>query len=216
MTVEESFSSNILLAWQGKLDFSQLINCAAQLEANKLSPLAAVLYQTWLSRTQSPYAHAAYFNLGAMLTNEGDLTGAEAAYREAIKLSPTFLQPRLNLGLLLERTGQLDKAIAEWRWVEQNISFAQADNKPMVLLAINHLGRVLENRKQFYEALYFLTKSLSIDPAQPDVLHHWIFLRQKQCAWPIYAKVPRVSQAAMADATSALEMLSISDDPAAQ
>jgi predicted O-linked N-acetylglucosamine transferase (SPINDLY family) len=216
MTVEESFSSNILLAWQGKLDFSQLINCAAQLEANKLSPLAAVLYQTWLSRTQSPYAHAAYFNLGAMLTNEGDLTGAEAAYREAIKLSPTFLQPRLNLGLLLERTGQLDKAIAEWRWVEQNISFAQADNKPMVLLAINHLGRVLENRKQFYEALYFLTKSLSIDPAQPDVLHHWIFLRQKQCAWPIYAKVPRVSQAAMADATSALAMLSISDDPAAQ
>jgi predicted O-linked N-acetylglucosamine transferase (SPINDLY family) len=216
MTFEESFSSNILLAWQGKLDFSQLINCAGQLEANKLSPLAAVLYQTWLSRTQSPYAHAAYFNLGAMLTNEGDLTGAEAAYREAIKLSPAFLQPRLNLGLLFERMGQLDKAIAEWRWVEQNISFAPPENKPMVLLAINHLGRVLENRKQFYEALYFLTKSLSIDPDQPDVLHHWIFLRQKQCAWPIYAKVPRVSQAAMADATSALAMLSISDDPAAQ
>jgi predicted O-linked N-acetylglucosamine transferase (SPINDLY family) len=216
VNVEESFATNVLLAWQGKLDFSQLIECASQLEAKKLGPLVAVLYQTWVKRNQSPYAHAVYFNLGATLTNEGDFTGGEEAYREAIKLSPAFLQPRLNLGLLLERAGQIDKAIAEWRWVEQNISPAQPENKPMVLLAINHLGRVLENKKQLYEALYFLTKSLTIDPDQGDVLHHWVYLRQKQCAWPVYAKVPRVSQAFMEESTSALAMLSISDDPAAQ
>ena len=216
MNVEESFATNVLLAWQGKLDFPQLIECASQLEAKKLGPLAAVLYQTWVKRNQSPYSHAVYFNLGATLSNEGDFAGGEEAYREAIKLSPTFLQPRLNLGLLLERAGQIDKAIAEWRWVEQNISPAQPENKPMVLLAINHLGRVLENKKQLYEALYFLTKSLTIDPNQGDVLHHWVYLRQKQCAWPVYDKVPRVSQAFMEESTSALAMLSISDDPAAQ
>lgn len=216
VTIEDGFATSILLAWQGKLDFSQLIDRASRLEANKLGPLAAVLYQTWLKRNQSPYAHAAYFNLGAVLTNEGDLAGAEDAYRESIKLSPTFLQPRLNLGLLLERAGQVDKAIAEWRWVEQNISLAQPENKPMVLLAINHLGRVLESRKQLYEALYFLTKSLTIDPDQADVMHHWVYLRQKQCAWPIYVKTPRVSRTFMEESTSALAMLSISDDPAAQ
>ena len=214
--IEENFATNILLAWQGKLDFSQLVDCASQLEAKKLGPLAAVLYQTWLKRNQSPYIHAAYFNFGTILTNEGDLTGAEEAYREAIKLSPAFLQPRLNLGLLLERAGQVDKAIAEWRWVEQNISLANPENIPMVLLAINHLGRVLENKKHLYEALYYLTKSLTIDPNQADVAHHWTYLRQKQCAWPIYAKVPRVSQAFMEESTSALAMLSITDDPATQ
>jgi predicted O-linked N-acetylglucosamine transferase (SPINDLY family) len=182
VTLEDGYSSHILLAWQGKLDFLQLIDCASQLETKTPNPLAAVLYQTWVKRNQSPYLHAAYFNLGTTLTNLGDLVGAEDAYREAIKLAPAFLQPRLNLGSLLERAGQADKAIAEWRWIEQNISLSQPENKPLVLLAINNLGRILENRKQLYEALYFLTKSLSIDPNQADVVHHWVSLRQKQCA----------------------------------
>lgn len=216
MSLQEGFATNILLAWQGKLDFPQLINCTAQLEANRLGPLAVVLYLTWLKRNQSPYAYAVYFNLGATLSNEGDLIGAEEAYREAIKLSPLFLQPRLNLGLLMERAGQYDKAIAEWRWIEQNISWVKSDNKPMYLLAINHLGRVLENRKHYYEALYYLNKSLALDPDQADVLHHWVYLRQNQCAWPIYTKIPRVSKTFMEESTSALAMLSISDDPAAQ
>ena len=216
LSADASFATNVLLAWQGKLDFSALIDCASRLETENFGPLTAVLYQTWLKRNQSPYAHAVYFNLGVTLSNAGDLSGAEDAYREAVKLSPTFIQPRLNLGLLFERAGQVDKAIAEWRWVEQNIALAQPENKPLVLLAINHLGRVLEGRKQLYEALYYLTKSLTIDPTQSDVLHHWVYLRQKQCAWPIYAKVPRVSQAFMEESTSALAMLSISDDPEAQ
>jgi predicted O-linked N-acetylglucosamine transferase (SPINDLY family) len=216
VTVEEKYKADLLLAWHGKMDFSQLLSCASQLEANKLAPLAIVLYQTWLKRSQSVYMHAAYFNLGATLSNENDLQGAEDAYREAIKLAPKFLEPRLNLGLLLERSGLFDKAISEWRWVEQNIPVAPPENKAMVLLAINHLGRVLENRKQHYEALYYLTKSLVIEPNQPDVMHHWVYLRQKQCAWPIYIKVPRVSQKFMEESTSALAMLSISDDPAAQ
>jgi predicted O-linked N-acetylglucosamine transferase (SPINDLY family) len=216
MTDEDNFADDVLLAWQGKLDFSQLIERTAMLESRQLGPLAAVLYQTWVKRNASVYLHAAYFNLGATLTNVGDLPGAEAAYREAISLSPTFLQPRVNLGSLMERLGQVDRALEEWRWIDQHASSAQAENVPMLLLALNNLGRVLESRKQLYEALYYLGKSLSIEPAQPDVLHHWVSLRQKQCAWPIYPKLPRVSPAFMHDSTSALSMLSISDDPAAQ
>jgi predicted O-linked N-acetylglucosamine transferase (SPINDLY family) len=216
VTSEESFAKNLMLAWQGEMDFPQLIDCASQLEAEKFGPLSVVLYQTWVKRNSSPYSHAAYFNLGATLTNEGDFASAEDAYRQAIKLSPMFLQPRLNLGLLFERTGRIDEALAEWRWIEQNVPIAEPVNKPMVLLAINHLGRVLESKKQLYEALYYLTKSLTIEPNQTDVLHHWVYLREKQCAWPVYVKVPRVSQAFMEESTSALAMLSLSDDPAAQ
>jgi len=212
----ERYAIAVRLAWQGALDFSALLETASALEKQQQAPLAAVLYQTWVSKTTSPYVHAAYFNLGAVLGNAGDLAGAEEAYRAAIKLAPNFLQPRVNLGSLLERAGKPDQAIAEWRWVEQHASLAVPDNRPLVLMAVNNLGRVLEIQKQFYEALFFLTKSLAIEPDQDEVLHHWVYLRQKQCAWPIYAKVPRVSQAAMERATSALAMISISDEPQAQ
>ena len=214
--VIERYAETVRLAWQRVLDFGALLEAASALEQQQQAPLAAVLYQTWVNKTPSPYLHAAYFNMGAVLGNAGDLAGAEEAYRSAIKLAPNFWQPRLNLGSLLERAGKPEQAIAEWRWVEQNASLSLPENRPLVLMAVNNLGRILEIQKQFYEALYFLTKSLHIEPDQDEVLHHWVYLRQKQCAWPIYAKVPRVSQAAMERATSALAMISISDDPAAQ
>ena len=215
-TFEENFVSVVLHAWQGKLEFAQMLDCASQMEARKLGPLAAVLYQTWLSRNPSPYAYAAYFNLGVTLFNEGDLPGSEMAYRQSIQLHPLFVQPRLNLGTLFERMGQIDKAIIEWRWVAENISPETPENKPFVLIALNHLGRVLESKKQLEEALSFFTQSLLIEPNQPDTVHHWVHARQKQCAWPVYTPIPGVSLEFMKQSTSALAMLSISDDPAAQ
>ena len=223
MTTEQDFTSALLLAWKGDLDFSQLINLASQLEASKLGSLAAVLYQTWLHRnSQSPYTYAVYFNLGVTLSNENDLVGAEIAYSQSKKLAPSFLQARINLGMLFERMGELDKAISELRWVEQNswteqnISPAHPENRSMVLLATNHLARIMEGKKQFYEAVSFLNKSLALDPNQPDVLHHWVHLRQKQCIWPVYAPTTGVSLELMKMSTSALAMLSVSDDPATQ
>jgi predicted O-linked N-acetylglucosamine transferase (SPINDLY family) len=212
MDIAESYGATVLLAWEGKQNFAELIDYTSRLEAAGLSPLSALLYQTWLSRNQSPYAHAVNFNLGATLSNLGDISGAEAAYRRAIAMAPTFAQPRLNLGLLFERSGQVDAAMDEWKWIVGNCPRDEATS-PLVQLAMNHLGRVLEGRKQFPEAETYLTQSLLLNPSQPDVLHHWVFLRQKQCAWPVYAELPGVSRDAMHEATSALAMLSVSDDP---
>lgn len=215
-TFADNYVDVLLRAWQGKLEFAQLIDCASQMEARQLRALSAVLYQTWLGRNTSPYAYAAYFNLGVTLSNEDDFAGAEAAYRKSIELHPTFAQPRLNLGSLFERMGQIDQALAEWRWVADNIAATTADNKPLLLMALNHQGRVLEGRKQLHDALAWLTKSLLVDPDQPDALHHWIHLRQKQCIWPVYAPLPGISREAMKEATSALAMLSASDEPTHQ
>lgn len=217
MSVPEKYTQDLLFAWQGKLGFTALIDGASRLEALSLRPLAAVLYQTWLLRNPaSPYEHIVQFNLGATLSNENDLAGAEVAYRQAMRLAPGFLQPRLNLGTLLERLGKLDDAIEQWRWVVTHANAAAPDNKPLLVMAFNQLGRVLETKKQFDEASAMLTKSLALEPEQVDVLHHWISLRQKQCAWPTYIALPGVKPQFMKDATSALSMLSISDDPAAQ
>ena len=212
MPETDKFASNVLLAWNGELAFPDLINCASALESEGFAALAAVIYQTWLTRTQSPYAHAANFNLGATLSNLGDLVGAEAAYRRAIAMAPAFIHPHLNLGLLLERNGQLEQAMSEWQWIVKNGPRDEL-NVPLVELAFNHLGRVLELSKQFPDAVSYLTESLLLNPDQPDVLHHWVFLRQKQCAWPVYADVKGVSEHAMRESTSALAMLSVSDDP---
>lgn len=216
MTYEERFGQAVIQAWAGTLDFAALINLANELEATGKAPLSAVLYQTWLARTNSPYAYAAYFNGALALAGAGDQAGAESFYRKAIEIHPGFVQPRLNLGMLYERQGKIDQALAEWRWVENNVSAATPENAGFVVMALNHLGRVLEQHKQMQEATACLTRSLAIDPNQPDALHHWVHLRQKQCIWPVYTDLPGVTPQAMHDATSALAMLSVSDDPAAQ
>ena len=211
----DSFASLVSQVWLGQMPFPDLVQAASELGEQGSLPLAAVLYQTWLQRTTSPYSHAVEFNLGAALATLGDLAGSEAAYRRAIALSPTFTHPRLNLGLTLERQGRIDEAISEWRWIADNGPRDEA-NRSVVVYALNHLGRVYETRKLFHDAIDVLTQSLMIDPQQPDVLHHWVFERQKVCVWPVLQELPGVSVQAMFDATSALAMLSVTDDPVVQ
>lgn len=192
-TLEADFASVLLLAWRRQLSFTQLLEHASRLEAAKLGALAAVLYQTWLQRSQTPHDQFAYFNLGVALFGEGDLAGARQAYEKAIQLAPAFLQPRFNLGLVLERLGQPDAALEEWRWIEQHASREAPEQKAFLITALNNLGRLHEVRKQYPDAQHALEKSLSLDPNQPDALHHLVYLREKQCAWPVYAPLEGVS-----------------------
>lgn len=216
LSIEADFTVAILNAWQGKLDHTQLLSVAERLEANGFASLSAVLYRTWLGRNRTAYNHVAWFNLGATLFKEGDLQGAKDAYCQAIELAPAFIQPRFNLGMTYERLGQTDAAIAEWRWIDDHVPPDQLESRSMVLLALNNLGRLLETLKQYHSALGYMSKSLTLEPNQPDVLHHWVFLRAKHCAWPVYEPFAGVSVELMRRSTSALAMVSLSDDPEAQ
>ena len=220
-TFADNFADVLLRAWNSELEFGQLLDCAGQLESRKLGPLAAVLYQTWVNRNSqgpkaNPYAYAAYFNLGVTLSNEQDLEGALAAYQASLKILPTFVQPRLNIGSTLERLGRIDDALDAWREVTQTVQPDTPENIGFLVMAHNHRGRVLENQKRFLEAMECLSSSLAVNPNQPDALHHWVHIRQKQCLWPTYVPLPGISMEDMHAATSALAMISVSDDPAEQ
>lgn len=214
--VESQFTRAVLAAWQGQLDLTELLRQATLLEQQQQGALTAILYQTWVQRNETPSNHFVYFNLGVALFNERDLKGAEAAYRQAIARVPGFLQPRFNLGVVLEHQGLIPEALEQWRWITQNASPEKAGDRPLIVSALNNLGRVLEGQKQYHEALQNLTTSLILQPDQPDALHHWVYLREKQCAWPVYDALPGVSTEQMRRATSALAMLSLSDEPEAQ
>lgn len=212
---EGSYASQVMRAWAGELPFAELIDTCSALDRANQSPLSALLYQTWVARTPSPLAHAVNFNLGTTLSNLGELDAAERAYLRAIELAPAFLHPRLNLGLLYERRGQPTQAIEQWQWVADN-GVRDETGIPLITAALNHLGRIQETQKQYQQAVDNLTQSLHLNPDQPDVLHHWVFMRQRMCAWPVYAEVAGVAKEAMRQATSALAMIALSDDPQAQ
>lgn len=54
-------------------------------------------------------------NLGAALADRNDLEGAEAAYRQALRVDPGLLQVHLALADLLDRRGKLAEAIEHYR-----------------------------------------------------------------------------------------------------
>lgn len=215
-SVEIKFSDAIKRAWESSLDQTELLNLAEFFESEGSITYTITLYQTWLKHNQTAFNHIAWFNLGAALFKIDDKKGAIDAYKQAIDIATNFIQPRFNLGMTYESMGKIDQAINEWRWIDDNVPPTNKENRSMLLMALNNLGRILESKKKYYNALGYMTKSLTLEPQQPDVLHHWVFLKAKHCAWPVYDAFAGVSVELQQASTSALAMISLSDDPQIQ
>jgi predicted O-linked N-acetylglucosamine transferase (SPINDLY family) len=52
------------------------------------------------------------------------------------------------------------------------------------LHALNNSARLLEQLRRYPEAEALMARSLALKAAQPDVIQHYVHIRQKQCAWP--------------------------------
>jgi predicted O-linked N-acetylglucosamine transferase (SPINDLY family)/SAM-dependent methyltransferase len=205
------------MAVKGVLSIGDLFGAAAVLQESGQLPAAIALYRTWIDHTPSPLIYAACFNLAVVLSNAGDDVGAEAVLRKAIAQNPNFVEARLNLGTLLERTGRPDDALAMWNAIlSDNLDPDIKSNPTLYVQTLNNLGRLLEIRKRYPEAEEKLALSLRVDPQQANVMTHWVHLRQKQCEWPVYSGLEHISMATMMEGTSALAMLSASADPAQQ
>ncbi|MES2741355.1 MAG: glycosyltransferase [Pseudomonadota bacterium] len=204
------------LAGQGALPVVELFGIAARLSAAGQGAQAIALYRLWLEHSASSLAYAVWFNLGVALLQDDDENGAEQAYRHSIALKPDFAQGYLNLGTLQERQRQPEVALATWREGIARLDAGRPDAAELEIQLLNNLGRLLEINHRLPEAEAALARSLARDPRQPKALTHWVHLRQKQCAWPVYAALPGIDLQQMVDATSALATLSASDDPAIQ
>ena len=66
---------------------------------------------------QRPTDAAAHNDLGNLLVLDGDLGGAEQAYRRAIELDPQRLTAHFNLGLLQQQRGESRAAMQSFRRV---------------------------------------------------------------------------------------------------
>jgi predicted O-linked N-acetylglucosamine transferase (SPINDLY family) len=200
-------------ARRGTMTLPDLLGRAAALQASGQSETAARLYETWVAHTRSPFRHVACFNLGTLLSTAGQGAAAEAAYRQALALQPGFVPALLNLGHLHERRGEVAEALAQWRAVYEAAPPAAAEHR---LHALNNSARLLETQRRYPEAEALMRRSLEAKAAQPDVIQHYVHIRQKQCAWPHDLAVGEVTPNQFLLGTSLLAMMGLSDDPALQ
>ncbi len=159
--------------------FGDLLATAEQLGTNKGDRQVIDLYRTWIALhgAGGRQAHAAWFNLGAEWGHAGEPDNAILAYRAALALRPDFTPAAINLGLLLERRGDTTAALACWT------ETLQKDEARIALL--NQRARLLEQLGRLDEAEAAMRASLAIRHDQPDVIQHWLHIRQRMCAWPI-------------------------------
>ena len=198
------------------MGLDSLFTTCEQLQQSGKSSEALAVYQSWLSTSQDANRHMAWFNYGSLLQATGNPHEAINAYKECLLLQPRFPQALINLGLTLEKMGKRDEALQQWATLVSYRLLKDAPSPEMLVLALNHIGRVQEDLKQYDMAEQALEQSLAINPKQPGVIQHWVHIRQKACAWPVYKPLPNITQNEMLMATSPLAMLALTDDPVQQ
>jgi predicted O-linked N-acetylglucosamine transferase (SPINDLY family) len=169
------------------------------------------LYKQWIASQPpgTPLLFAAWFNLGVTLAGAGDTAGAVTAYQAALALRPDFHSAAVNLGTLLESLGRQEAALAIWGRALQ-----PSDAR---ILLLNNRARLLEQLGRLDEAEHEMRLSLLTDPAQPDVIQHWIHVRQKMCQWPVLTdEIPTLGKPELLRYAGPLSVLALTDDIAVQ
>jgi len=210
------WSADLALASQGELSVVDLLSMVEQMQAEGRNDLTVELYRIWLAKHNSPLAYAIWFNLGVNLAEHGSFDQAVIAYKHATVEKPDFLPPRFNLGTAWEKLGQPEAALKTWNDILVLAPSVLAADRSTHKLTLNNLGRLLELQRRYQEAETVLLQSLTLDQEQPDVVLHWLHLRQKQCAWPLLNGWPGSEPKQALQKASALSTLALTDDPELQ
>ncbi len=201
---------------EGRFSQLDLMRHVQSLEAMGEIRAAANLSAMWVNLAPAKDKHFSLFNLGGLLQTLGRMDDAEEAYESCLALQPDFVQAAINLGLLREKLGRTNEALSAWLTVVARQFLDQPPSAEFLTMALNHIGRVQEQLKNYAQAEEALEQSLQIDPKQPGVIQHWVHVRQKACQWPVYKPLPGVSLAEMRRYTSPLAMLALTEEPAEQ
>lgn len=111
-----------------------------------------------------------WFELGLEL-EATDPAGARAAYESAIRVDPTLCEPRVNLGRLLQESGDLEQAERQYRLVLEQSEHA---------LAAFNLGVLLEDSRRPAEAIQAYARALSADPQLAEAHYNLAQLYEKR------------------------------------
>lgn len=190
-----------------------VVRAAEALLSRGMRDDAIRLYDQWLADSVSRLKHVVFYNRAVALSDARRLREAEADYRRALEFKPDWVEARINLGLTLEAQGRVRHAMKEWMQIAGEPTQVQVDHSESRASALKQLARVSEDLNEFMEAEDYLLRCLSINPRQPDVISHWLLLRQKQCKWPIYDAPPGVTAGNLVLAASPTTVLAESDDP---
>lgn len=190
-----------------RCSFLTVMDLVEYSRAHGKSLRAGAIYRLWLEEVPAGTngIYAAWFNLGVELANGGDGDNAEKAYYNALALRPDLYGAAVNLGLLQENQGKPDAALQVWA------TALQPDEGRIALL--NHRGRLLEMQGRLKEAEGELFRSLLTDPHQFDAYSHWLHIRLKMCAWPVFGSgIPGLSDEDMLQGATGLSILALFDD----
>ncbi|MGE5214051.1 MAG: tetratricopeptide repeat protein [Nitrospirota bacterium] len=116
------------------------------------------LYTATLQK--NPACWMAHYNLGILLSEQGEAEKAIGHYRRAVDLRPDYAEAHYNLGRLLVEQGQFDDAIAHY---EKAAAINPADAE-----AQNNLGVTLFGVGRADDAIAHYQKALEIQPAYAE------------------------------------------------
>ncbi len=196
---------------------SELFRAAEALEAARNTAGAVEFYKRWIAlNPDDPHRPAALFNMAVSLQRAGDPFGAINALREAISINPGFHPPYINLGRLLEDLGQAGQAVNQWLALSNCLGAVNGPALRHKLMALQQAGRVLEFNHADAAAEDVLRQAIDLSPNQPQMVQHWIALRQKQCKWPVMQGWDGVDARGLLASISPLSTAVMYDDPVFQ
>ena len=203
------FADLIEVMAQGRMSQLDLMGHVQHLESMGELSAAANLYALWINHAMMNDKHFALFNYAGLLQTLKRPEKALEAYEACISLSEEFSQAYINLGLLYEKMGQDTLALQTWLRLVCRRYLNTPPPVEFLAMALNHIGRLQEKLLNYSQAEDALEESLSVNPAQPGVIQHWVHIRQKACQWPVYKPLPGISLAEMKRYTSPLAMLAL-------
>jgi predicted O-linked N-acetylglucosamine transferase (SPINDLY family) len=208
------FSQALAAARSRQLPIGELFGRAEKLKALAQRGLAIELYKAWIAfNPDHKLLHAAYFNYAVELNETADRPGAINALRECLRVKQDFYPAYINLGRVLEDSGEIGQAVMQWFALAGNLSAVNGESVKHKILALKQAGRVLESVHQDAQAEEALRQCIELDLGQTEAIQHWTALRQKQCKWPVIASWEHAARKDLVAGMSPLSAANYSDDP---
>ncbi len=192
----------------------ELIQAAEHQKQANQGRAAIALYESFIDQhADHQLLYALLFNLGVILTDEGELERARVVMERCMDVNPDFHSVYINLGRVYESLGNTAQAVTTWNNLANRLSQLSGSALKHKTMALNQSARVLEAAHQDETAEHALRLSLEIDPHQREAIQHFVALRQRQCAWPVITTFENMTRDNLLSGISPLSIDAYTDDP---